>query len=475
MQFATSQFAAFFLVVLTLSWAVRKHRTAQKLLLLGASYWFYAGMNLRLLGLIVASSLANWALGEALARASSQRARLAAVATSVIGNLCLLGFFKYYNFFREGLDEVLAVAGLTSHLPILEIFLPLGISFYTFQSIAYCVDLYRGHGHKARSLLDFLLFIGFFPQLLIGPICRSADLLPQFEKPAPDTVPDLELAATLILSGLFKKVILASILATHLVDDCFVTPENYSSLALLVAAYGYTIQIYCDFSGYTDMARGIGLLMGVHLPENFNNPYAATNIGDFWRRWHISFSRWLRDYIYFPLGGSKVPRWRTYLNLMITMLLGGLWHGAHVKYIAWGAIHGAALVGHKFSLDRKRDKGIDPRQTSVPRLILGWVYTFHLCVLARIFFRAGDMDIAWVYWRRLLALDLSGQGFEVIALPVIAIGLGMNFYGADIQGWFLRLQERLSPSLQPLVWAAAGFLLLLFQPSEVAPYIYFQF
>ncbi len=476
MQFPTLQFAVFFLVVLAASWAVRRSRLAQKLFLLGASYFFYGFWDLRFLGLLLLSSLLDYVAGEMITRAKGRAARRGWLLFSIATNLALLGFFKYYNFFQANVAGLAELLGLRAHLPVLEVILPVGISFYTFQTMAYSIELYQGKGVKAASLLDFLLFVSFFPQLLLGPICRSRDLLPQLLGEAPERIPDLPMAVSLIASGLFKKMVLATYLATHLVDDAFIAPENYSAFELWTGVYAYSAMVYCDFSGYTDLARGLGLLLGFHLPENFNAPLAATNIGEFWRRWHMTYSRWLRDFIYFPLGGSRGHPLRTYFNLLVTFMAGGLWHGADWKFIAWGGIHGLALALYKASLDLRRALGVAvDRVRPWWYLALGWLLTFHTCALARVFFRSPDIGTAWGYFGRMLDAGAPARGLELGVLLVASLGIGLNFFGRPIRRGFLALHARTPAPLWPLLWAAVGLLLLTLKPSDVAPYIYSQF
>ncbi|MCB9665270.1 MAG: MBOAT family protein [Alphaproteobacteria bacterium] len=477
MQFETLEFLAFFVPVLGLAWLSRPWPVARKVFLLLVSCWFYAKWKVDLLALVVGTSLVDWLAGEFIATASNPRVRKAWLGISLATNLGMLGWFKYYEFFRANVEGLAGFLGLTSSLPVLEILLPVGISYITFQRITYTVDLYRGYGLRAKSLLDFLLFVMFFPQVLIGPICRSRDLLPQLEGPPPKGVPDLSHAVGRIASGLLKKVVLSSFLSTHLVEDAFNTPEAYSSLELLIAAYAYTVQIYCDFSGYTDMALGIALLMGVRLPDNFNQPYRATDIGEFWRRWHMTFSNWLRDYVFLPSGGSWGPRWLTYWNLMVVMWVTGIWHGAAWKFLVWGSIHGVALVAYKIVQDDRKRRGIDKKTlTFSPAYMLAcWLYTFHLVVLARIFFRSTDMEVAFVYWRELLSFTVRGHGIEWLVLPVAALGLALNFWGQHVRSAFERFHDATPPLLKPVVWAGLGVLVLALQPADVAPYIYFQF
>lgn len=476
MPFPSLPFAAFFLVVLTLTWAARRSRALRNGILLAASYVFYTQWDWRLALLLAGSSVFNWGVGEVLHRAPDPR-KNAVLWVGLVANLGFLGFYKYAGFFLENVDALASAMGLSGHVPVLEILLPLGISFYTFQNMAYLVDLKRGYGVKAKSLFDYLLFCSFFPQLLIGPICRSRDLLPQIEAPPLQKVPNESMAVSLIASGLFKKVVLATFLQTHLVDDAFIAPENYSAVELLVAAYGYTIMVYCDFSGYTDMARGLGLLLGFHIPENFNQPYRSTSIAEFWRRWHMTFGNWLRDYVYFPLGGGRRSAPRVYLNLMITLLVAGFWHGAHWKFIIWGFIHGAGIVAYKMVQDWRRGRGQNPKTMTFSSgwIFLSWAWTFHLCVFARIFFRTADLDVAGHYWQGLFAFDVFGQGIEWLILPVILFGLGLNFFGQHIRRWFVQLHDNTPWPARPALWVAMGIAILALQPDDVAPFLYFQF
>lgn len=471
MQFTTLSFAWFFLATLTVSWMLRRVRTAQKVFLLVASCAFYAGWDLRLLGLLAGATVANWAFAHVIARA--RRLRRFWLVVGLVANVGYLGFFKYYGFFQEGFTHVAQLLGLSSHLPILELLLPLGISFYTFQNIAWLVDVYRAQTRPAK-LLDFALFVSFFPKFAAGPICRTKDLLPQIEAPAPERI-DVSRAAALIASGLFKKVFIASFLATRVVEDCFVAPENYGSLELVVALFAYSVQVFCDFSGYSDLARGLAILLGFELPENFDSPYAATNIGDFWRRWHMSLSTWLREYLYFPLGGSRGGTVRTCVNLMITFVLSGLWHGASWNFVIWGAIHGAALCVHKLWRDHQRARGQTQPSRAPLFVFASWFVTFNLCVFARVFFKAPDLATALAYFEGLGGPLRGGAGVDLTVLAVIALGLSLNFVGRPLQRLFVEAHVRLPWVLRPVAWTAVALVLFALEPADVAPYIYFQF
>ncbi|MBX7115350.1 MAG: hypothetical protein K1X64_13555 [Myxococcaceae bacterium] len=474
MHFATLQFIYFLTFVVTVAWLLRPLRTAHKFFLLAASYVFYGHLNLALMSLLFVSSLLNWWLGEIAYRAPSAGYRQAALGMALASNLGLLGLFKYYGFFHQVVGDVARSLRLESHMPLLELALPLGISFFTFQGLAYVIDLYRGRGCRAESALDFLLFIAFFPKLLAGPICRSKELLPQIAAGPPPLVPDLSRATTLIASGFFKKMVLATVLATRLVDDAFIAPENYSASALWVTAFAYSIQLYCDFSGYTDVARGVALLLGYRLPENFKAPYAATDPGLFWRRWHATFSSWLRDYVYFPLGGSKHGLPRTLFNLLLTFTISGLWHGASWGYVLWGFLHGIALCVHKLVREGRRAVGLMGREPYW-YLGLGWLFTFNFVVMSRICFRAGDLQTAGVFITRILSGATEGARADGWVIAATLVGLALNFVGAPARALFIRMQEKMPLPLRPLYWTALAMLILAVKPGDVAPYIYFQF
>ena len=341
MLFNSQVFLIFFVVVYGL-YRLLPHRW-QNVLLLVSSYFFYGWWDWRFLTLIFLSTVIDYIAGGIIYSAGpNQRRRKAAVVVSMTSNLVILGFFKYFNFFADNLSAVLQYAGLPAFTRHLNIILPVGISFYTFQAMSYALDIYRGHLKPARSFLNFATFVAYFPQLVAGPIERASNLLPQIENPRTITRAGIESGAWLIFWGLFKKCVIADNLAV-LVDGVFGATGATGATSLL-ALYAFAFQILCDFSGYSDIARGLARWMGVELMLNFNNPYAALNPKDFWSRWHISLSSWLRDYLYIPLGGNRKGRRRTYINLALTMLLGGLWHGAAWTFVTWGAFHGLLLV-----------------------------------------------------------------------------------------------------------------------------------
>ena len=362
MLFPTVTFAIFFLIVLPLSWALMPHRRAWQVWILLASYVFYAWWDWRFVLLLAASTVVNHVLAVAIYRTQPVRARKALLAAAVAFDLGLLGYFKYAGFFVSSAENTLSSLGLADATWIVNVTLPVGISFYTFMALSYVIDTYRGELVPA-SFARFAVFQAFFPHLVAGPIVRASELLPQLESPRDPRRVDSGRAFLLILSGLFLKVVIANHLATAIVDDVFAAPKAHSSLEVLVGIYGYAVQIFADFCGYTNIAIGIALLLGFQFPQNFASPYTAVSLQDFWRRWHMTLSRWLRDYLYIPLGGSRKGRLLTYRNLMITMLLGGLWHGAAWTFVIWGGIHGVGLACERFVRDRRAARGLpEPRR-----------------------------------------------------------------------------------------------------------------
>lgn len=476
MEFPTLEFVYFGLLTLTVSWLLRQTRTVQKSFLLAASYWFAWKWEPVFLASLVGSSLFNFGAGKLLLRQEGTKLAKPILTAALLANLGLLGFFKYYGFFVENLGALLSLLRLEVHLPLFELIAPFGISFYTFQSMAYLVDTHRKKAVQPASLLDFLLFLAFFPQFGAGPICRSKDLLPQLAAPAPKHIPELSTAVALITTGLLKKMVMATYLASHLTTDAFLAPGSFSSAELLLAVFAYTAQVYLDFSGYTDLARGIGLLFGFKLPENFRYPYAATDIGDFWRRWHITFSTWLREYIYFPLGGSRKGRLRCYLNLMITFVACGIWHGPTWGFIIWGALHGVGLSVYKASLDLRRGLGIDTdREKPLWWLGLGWLATLSFCAFVRIFFVSSDLGVATEYWQGLFDFGRTGRGFDVGVLALTLLTLWLNFFGRRIFDRFVTWHDHIPAPARPLAWTALLLLLLTIRPFGMAATIYFGF
>jgi D-alanyl-lipoteichoic acid acyltransferase DltB (MBOAT superfamily) len=471
--FNTLQYAKFFAAVFAVSWLLVRWRRARIVFLLGASYFFYAAFDYRFLPLVFASSSVDWWLARRIGAADEPRMRRRLLWITVVLNLGLLGFFKYYDFGVDSLAAVLGYLGYPAPEWALRITLPIGISFFTFESMSYVIDVYRGDVEPHASYLEYLTFVAFFPHLVAGPIVRPRDLLPQLARPAEFSAAIGAEGLFLIALGLVKKVAIGDYLALNLVDRVFDGPLGYSSLECYLAVVGYALQIYCDFSGYTDIAIGSALLLGVRFPKNFDAPYTAHSIVDFWRRWHISLSTWLRDYLYISLGGNRRGRARTYANLMITMLLGGLWHGASWTFVAWGALHGAALA-----LTRAASRPASMLFRSFPAPLvraLGVLFTFHLVCLGWILFRSDSFGKARLMLHRLAEGSFYHPNVDRRVLLVLAAGLIGHFIPTR---WFSALRAGFC-RLPALAQAALlfGVLLLVRRVSsaEAVPFVYFQF
>ena len=464
MLFPTVQFAIFFPVVLTLSWALMPRQHVWKGYVLVASYAFYAAASWKFCFLLAGITLWNQAAARLIHRSENERARRRIVAAAVAGNLFVLGVFKYYGFFVEDVGRVLDAIRLGLPLPLLTIALPVGVSFFTFQAISYTVDVHRRVIEPA-SLIDTAVYLSFFPHLVAGPIVRAREFLPQLETPRDPSRVAVGAGVALIALGLIKKVAVADYLAREVVDPVFAVPQAYAAPDVALAAYAYAAQIYCDFSGYTDIAIGLALLMGFVFPQNFDRPYRALGIREFWRRWHMTLSRFLRDYLYIPLGGNRGGRWFVYRNLMITMLLGGLWHGAAWTFVLWGGLHGAALcLEHAF--DRQWER--------VPKWVR-WSVTFNFVVLAWIFFRSQSIGDAWTFLERLVTpgpATLWAVTPVAFAAAVVVVQL---LPVRPLEALRLRF-ERLSPALLGAALAIVVLFVAATIPSQgVAPFIYFRF
>ncbi len=393
MLFNSYAFALFFAALFPTYWMLARWPRAQNVLLLGAAYYFYSRWDARFLSLLILSTVMDYACGLWVAREEDPRRRRAVVAVSMALNLGVLGFFKYYNFFAESLHAALARAGLSVSLGHLEVALPIGISFYTFQSMSYVIDVYRRDIPPTRNLVQFAAFVSFFPHLVAGPIMRPTTLLPQVASRRRFDLQQFYKGAYLIFWGLLKKVVVADNLA-DIVNDLFGRWQSLDGGLALLAVYAFAFQIYSDFSGYTDIARGVSKCLGFELSLNFNLPYFATSPKDFWSRWHISLSQWLKDYLYISLGGNRGGRLRTCRNLMLTMILGGLWHGAAWTFVFWGVYQGGLLVLHRITepLLRRIDP-LDPVERACWKG-LRIIATFHMVCLGWLIFRARSLEQA---------------------------------------------------------------------------------
>jgi D-alanyl-lipoteichoic acid acyltransferase DltB (MBOAT superfamily) len=393
MLFNSYAFALFFAVLFPAYWLLARWTRAQNVLLLGAAYYFYSRWDARFLSLLILSTVMDYACGLWVARVDDPRRRKAVVALSMALNLGMLGFFKYYNFFADSLHAALARAGISVELWHLRVALPIGISFYTFQSMSYVIDVYRREISPTRNLVQFATFVSFFPHLVAGPIMRPTTLLPQVASHRRFDLQQFYQGSYLIFWGLLKKVVVADNLA-EIVDGLFGRWQTLDGGSALLAVYAFAFQIYGDFSGYTDIARGVSKCLGFELSLNFNLPYFATSPRDFWNRWHISLSQWLRDYLYISMGGSRGGTLRTYRNLMLTMILGGLWHGAAWTFVLWGVYQGVLLVVHRIAepLLRRVDP-VDPVERACWKG-LRILATFQMVCLGWLIFRARSVEQA---------------------------------------------------------------------------------
>ena len=462
-------FAAFMLV-----YAALKHAdTARILFVTCFSYYFYYKSSGFYFFLLAVVTVSDFFIARTMCRTTLPSARKWLVALSVMVNLGLLCYFKYTNF----LGEIWASAtGL--HFHALDIFLPVGISFFTFQSLSYTIDVYRNRIEPLNSLLDYAFYVSFFPQLVAGPIVRAKDFIPQIRRPLLVTHTMMGEGVWLIASGLFKKVIISDYISVNFVERIFADPSLYSGVENLMGVYGYTLQIYCDFSGYSDMAIGIALLLGFHFNLNFDSPYKSASITEFWRRWHISLSSWLKDYLYISLGGNRKGRVRQYINLIITMFLGGLWHGASWNFVVWGMLHGIALAVHKMWItltgSQVGNRGTWWRQA------INVIVTFHFVCFCWIFFRNADFtnsatmlsQITGSFHGELLPQLIAGY-WKVFAL--IALGYILHFTPEHLEQRAKALMAKAPFWVYVAVMVAAIYLAIQMRSTEIQPFIYFQF
>lgn len=491
MLFPTLDFALFFMVVFAVSWELRRHFEVRKLVLLAASYFFYGYWDWRFIALLLVSSLLNFGAGYLLQRHDDEDKRKLIIGCAVAVNLGILGFFKYYGFFLDSLTDLLVRFNIERDLPFLEIILPVGISFFTFQGISYVVDVYRRDIKAVSSVIDLCLYISFFPQLVAGPIVRASEFLPQLQVAPTLSGAQIGKGVVLILVGLFKKMVIANYLATELVDKVFFDPSAYGAVDLMVGTYAYAIQIYCDFSGYSDIAIGIAALLGYQFQRNFNQPYRSKSLQEFWRRWHISLSTWLRDYLYKPLGGSRGGRLLTYRNLMLTMVLGGIWHGAAWTFLLWGMFHGLALTIERLIEECRPEPDDAPvgygegavgkvleASDSGGRLVIEFsrfFLTFHLICFSWILFRSTDIDT--------VLMMLQGLGNWTVMPELTTPFLSVLIFGTLLfqfspSHWVESLGHRMAHfgAVRLGLGLGAGLLFIeAVSPEGVAPFIYFQF
>lgn len=478
MLFNSFVFLNFFLVVYTLYLLTQNNLKWQNRILLMASYGFYAAWDWRFLSLLFFTTFLDFVLAAKIYKSSDARQKKIFLALSILCNLSVLGFFKYFNFFAESLYALLGHLGIQSSFSAILIILPIGISFYTFQSMSYTIDIYRGELVPPKSFLDFSVFVTYFPHLVAGPILRATSMLPQVLNLRKIRLDQMGEGCYLIFWGLFQKVFVADNLA-RMVDTVFNTAGPYQGFQVLMATYAFAFQILCDFAGYSDIARGLGKLMGFDIIINFNLPYFATHPREFWQRWHISLSTWLRDYLYIPLGGNRGGKLMEYRNLAVVMLLGGLWHGASWTFVIWGAYHGLLLIAYRI---------LEPWTTRIPEpqnpiLAGGWkilriVFFFHLICVSWIFFRSRSISQAVEMLSSLLALP-GFWNWPVFAASFARLLPYVWLFG--LVQIFCYVRKKLTAVLELPTAARAAFYVLIFYSLVIygaasgKEFIYFQF
>lgn len=462
MLFNTFDFVIFLVVVLSFS-AILPHRP-RLYFLLACSYFFYAYWKWQYIGLLLLSTSIDYVVAQRMAETEATGRKKTYLAVSVVANLSILGVFKYYNFFANSVAP-----WIHWDAPLLDVLLPVGISFYTFQSMSYTIDVYRGILEPRKSFVDFALYVSFFPQLVAGPIVRARDFLPQLHRKPPVNWDQFRSGLHLILRGFIEKVVIADNLAP-IVERVYADPGAHTGTDMWIATYCFAFQIFCDFAGYTDIARGCARLLGYEFLENFRRPYVAQNVSDFWRRWHISLSTWLRDYLYIPLGGSRGSLVRTYINLMITMVLGGLWHGANWTFLWWGFYQGVWLAIHRFYKERIRFSF--PGSSTPIAKLLAVIVTFHLTCVGWVLFRAENIGIALSMLQTMFAFPLGGTQLLPYAVFCVILYLAMAIDEYGKPGFHF---ARLPVPARACIILLAFLSLAIFVPAEKVAFIYFQF
>ncbi|MEA3317465.1 MAG: MBOAT family O-acyltransferase [Bacteroidota bacterium] len=496
MLFTRLYFWGFFTIVLLIYSFVYKKNTLRNTYLFLVSLFFYYKSGGYFFSLLLISTIVDFTIGKLLYKTIEITKRKLLVATSLFVNLGLLAYFKYSYFFTNIFNqifntnfEVINIMAKWSNeltgsgFDISTIILPVGISFYTFQTISYTLDVYRNKVKPVNNILDFGFYVSFFPQLVAGPIVRASEFIPQIHKKYSLTKREFGHAIFLILNGLIKKMVISDYISINFVDRIFESPLSFTGFENLMAIYGYSIQIYCDFSGYTDIAIGVALILGFKLPVNFNSPYKAINITDFWRRWHISLSSWLKDYLYISIGGNRKGKIRTYVNLMITMLLGGLWHGANIRFIIWGGLHGLGLIIHKIWMKFNLSLSKYYLSTSSRNILYRFISiltTFHLVAFAWIFFRAKNLESSFNMISQIFnnfqinlipEMTVSyAKIFVIITLAYIAHWLPSGFK-ETYRGYFIKSHV----SIKILIAVITVFIIYQAKSAEIQAFIYFQF
>ena len=496
MLFTRLYFWIFFTILLAIYSILYKKKALRNAYLFVMSLFFYYKSGGYFFTLLIFSTIADYTLGQLIYHSEKISKKKLYLATSILINLGVLSYFKYSYFFIDMVNRIFntdfevvnllaqwtnEIAG--SSFNVSTIILPVGISFYTFQTISYTFDIYRNKVKPVNNIIDFGFYVSFFPQLVAGPIVRAAEFVPQLYQKFKLSSREFGHALFLIINGLLKKMLISDYISINFVDRIFESPLSYSGFENAMAVYGYSLQIYCDFSGYTDIAIGVALLLGFRLPINFNSPYKAINVTDFWHRWHISLSSWLRDYLYIPLGGNKKGALRKNINILITMLLGGLWHGAHLRFIIWGGIHGLALVIHKLWTQLMRYINPNYKQLHTRSRLGNFIsifFTFHVVTFAWIFFRAQNMHKA----KQMISKIFSGFNFNLIPEIILSYQeiFGLMLAGFIIhwlpdnfkeryRGWFIKTPL----VIKILIIILVVFIIYQVKDASIQPFIYFKF
>jgi len=472
MNFVTNAYLIFIVAVFLIYWHLP--RKWQNLFLLAASYFFYANWDYRFLSLIIVSTVVDYIAGPRIFGATNPRVKKAWLLVSLCVNLGILGYFKYFNFFAGSFAAMAQGIGLPVSYTTLNIVLPVGISFYTFQTLSYSIDIYRGKLEPTKSFIDFAAFVAFFPQLVAGPIVRAREFIFQLEQKRTFSGENLQIGVTRFLYGFFKKAFVADTIATSLCDPVFANPGDYTSGMLWLALLGYTVQIYADFSGYSNMAIGSARILGFEIPENFNFPYLSRSISEFWRRWHLTMSRFFRDYVYIGLGGNREGFPKTLRNLCMTVVLSGLWHGAGWTFVVYGLLHGFYLAINQISR-RIRYKRKGKTEKTIIGSLLGWILTMAVVMYSRVFFRSQSFEIAFTYTKGLFK-GLGTNVIEIGALIWIAMGAVVidHIYGA-MKERSPGIDNRVPTIIKAILYAAMIVFIYHARPVDVNPFIYFQF
>ncbi len=472
MLFPTIDFALFFSASFALVWSLNHQNLLKKIVLLALSLIFYASWDWRFVFLLLASGAISFIGGAYVDVAAARPFRRLALGLCIALDLGILVYFKYLNFLIAQFINLAHGLGFEPPLDYVNVTLPVAISFLTFHAISYVVDVYRGRVAASRSPLDVLLYQSFFPHLVAGPIVRAHEFLPQLARPGRPADFSLGENLMLILGGLFKKMVIANYLAVRFVDGVFTDPSQFSRIDLIVATYAYALQIYCDFSAYTDIAIGVAALFGYRFPQNFNQPYRALGFSDFWRRWHMTLSVWLRDYLYIPLGGNRHGGAQTARNLMITMILGGIWHGANWTFLIWGAMHALALTAdHNWRLTRAYER-INGYFTYKA---IAWLVTFHFVCLTWIFFRSPSLDEAQAFLAGLWSDNGAGVTLPWIVGPLLLAGAVTHLMPEATRRVMGAAFDRRGALAQIALGFAALYVIVVMAPPGSAPFIYFRF